>query len=97
MNTIGNEKVFEGMHNVTILVGFKYCVLDNDELKWHKLHKNSKERYLTLKEIYQQLKEKGYEGVIYVWIETPLGGTIYQCGNYEEGQWIKHGNTRGYA
>lgn len=75
----------EGIANKTI---------DNNTLKWHK---EFGEKYITLGEIYRQLLERGYTGIIYVWEETPLEGTIYQCSNYEQGQWKEHGKTKGYA
>ena len=88
-----------GVYDIKIILG--NGILDNNELEWHKrgdLYLGEvKERCLTLKEIYQQIKAKGHEEVIYVWEEGPLGGTIYICGNYNEGQWVEHGTTRGYA
>ena len=89
-----------GVYGIKIIVslGLQKRILDNNRLKWH-IRKGAgwEERYLTLKEIYRQLEAKGYSGVIYVWEEGPLKGTIYMCGNYRQGQWVKHGTTRGYA
>ena len=82
------------MYGIEIKIGDR--IINNDELKWH-THKG--EGYLTLQEIYEQIKAKGYDGVIYVWEEQPLEGTIYMCENYGEGEgeWVEHGTTRGYA
>ncbi len=66
-------------------------IINQDELLWHE------DSYLTLQEIYQQLKSNGYEGVFYVWIESAMRGTIYQCNNYKPGLWFVHGHTKGYA
>lgn len=84
---------------VTILIekGCKKIIFDKNKLKWHRHKEDRYEKHLTLKEIYLQLKAKGYKDIIYVWEETPLRGTIYMCGNYEEGQWVKHGVTRGFV
>ncbi len=45
------------------------------------------------------LKEVAYngDGVVTVILEAPLGGTIYQYGNYKDKYWVKHGTTKGYA
>ena len=55
--------------------------------------------YLTLREIYEQVKEwyPAKRPIITVFQEDPLSGTIYQCGNYEDGRWVNHGTTKGYA
>lgn len=95
---LNREIVHDGIcSNVTILLGDKNR-LDNSLLKWHKEGKDEfRDSYLSLQEIYEQIKAMGYQGVIYVWEDTPLEGRIYMCGNYEEGQWILHGKTSGYA
>lgn len=98
MENLNDISVSEGLHNVIILLDSKRRVLDNNELKWREVnYEGYGEREITLKEIYQQLKEKGYQGVIYVWEESPTNGIIYMCGNYRDGEWIKHGTTRGYV
>lgn len=66
--------------------------------------------HIKLKEIYEQVKEKyGHDikfgvmigGVfvpmITVFDESPMRSTIYQCGNYGEGCWVKLGEIQGYA
>lgn len=59
--------------------------------------------YITLDEIYQQFKKKtgcefpSLDSIITVVVERPLSGEIYQCGNYGDGVWVKHGTLRGYA
>jgi len=60
---------------------------------------------LTLKDIYEQVQsyydEKyGYKGscpVIMVIYESGLNGYIYECNNYNQGEWVLHGTTKGYA
>lgn len=53
---------------------------------------------LTLKEIYEQVKEM-FPGrpVITVFQETLLNGAIYQCGSCGDGKWVKFGTTKGRA
>jgi hypothetical protein len=63
--------------------------------------------YITLKEIYEQVKAmysrvncidgKTYTPIITVFDESPMRSTIYQCGNYGEGCWVKLGEIQGYA
>lgn len=64
--------------------------------------------HLTLQEIGDQVKalrleeelcsEEDRIGVIYVWVETPLEGHIYQTGNNSgDDSWVLYGTTRGYA
>lgn len=97
IDDINGEEIWEGLYAVTILVKcWTVSVLDNDMLSWHDGDDND-ERYLTLGEIYQQVKALGDHGTITVIYETPLSGTIYQCGNYAEGEWVIHGTTKGYA
>lgn len=63
-----------------------------DDLKWREV---DGEEILSLKEIYEQLKDKCR--MITVFVDSPLHGEIYQCGNYDDGLWVLHGNTKGYA
>jgi hypothetical protein len=96
MEDLNNIEISEGTYGATIIADKK--IINNNRLKWHnENYEEFGERYITLKEIYQQLAAQGIDGVIYVWQETPLSGTIYQCSNYEKGLWQKHGTTRGYA
>lgn len=63
--------------------------------------------YITLKEIYEQVKVmygrvsqidgKERTPIITVFDEAPMRSTIYQCGNYSEGCWVKLGEIQGYA
>ena len=55
--------------------------------------------WLRLKDISDQLKERTEPciGVIYVWVESPLYGAIYQYGNYCDDEWLLHAKTKGYA
>ena len=50
---------------------------------------------LTLEEIYDQLKDKA--SIITVFDQSALNCDIFQCGNYEDGKWVKMGNVIGYA
>ncbi len=50
--------------------------------------------YLSLKDISEQLKDT--YGIITVFVEEPLGGTVYQWGNYGD-EWWKIGDLDGYA
>lgn len=78
------------------------CELQNvtDKLRWRS---EDDQEYgyhaecLTLREIYEQLKEIYPHAIITVFQNSPLNGEIYQCGNYKDGQWIEHGTTKGYA
>ena len=70
-------------------------VVSNDLFNWH-----DPEQYggwLTLKEISDRLTQLGYQGVFYVWVDTPLSGTIYQFGNFLPRGWIEYGSTIGFA
>ena len=51
---------------------------------------------LTLSEISEQIRNLGFEGVIYVWEERSCVGMIYQFGNHGE-YWELHGKTNGYG
>lgn len=53
--------------------------------------------YLTLKEIYEQCKEKYPNELVYAIQNEPLKAKIYLCGNYAEGVWFEWGEGRGYA
>ena len=54
--------------------------------------------FLSLKEISDQLIEKGYKPTFYVWCETGLSGKIYRYGNdTDDAYWTEHGETNGYA
>lgn len=63
-----------------------------DDLEWREV---DGEEILSLKEIYEQLKGKCY--MITVFVDSPLHGEIYQCGNYGDGLWVEYGTTKGYA
>lgn len=63
--------------------------------------------YITLKEIYEQVKVmygrvSQFDGkertpMITVFDEGAMHSRIYQCGNYGEGCWVKLGEVQGYA
>ena len=70
------------------------------QLRWHREYCEPLICYLetlTLTEIYEQARELVGEKILTVFVDEPLKGTIYQCGNYKDGQWVKYGETRGYA
>ena len=72
--------------------------IDPDKLNWHKDDEDGE--YLTLQEIGDQVRalSGGIMHVLYVWVEGPLHGEIYQTGNYHGcDAWILHGKTNGYA
>lgn len=72
--------------------------IDPDKLDWHKDAEDVE--YLTLQEIGDQvyILSGGIMPVLYVWVEGPLRGEIYQTGNYPGcDDWILYGKTNGYA
>ena len=67
-----------------------------EKLEWHE--DEDADKYLTLQEIGEQVRSICDDPVIYVWVDTPLRGVIYQTGNYSGSDaWIEHGTTMGYA
>ncbi|QXJ59389.1 hypothetical protein J9537_00950 [Enterococcus raffinosus] len=50
---------------------------------------------ITLDDVYKCYKH--HEGLIYVFCDGGLRGTIYRCNNYEKGLWQKYATTQGYA
>lgn len=72
-----------------------------DSLAWRKVSVPEHGYYaecLTLREIYEQVSSShNVSPIITVFQDSPLSGEIYQCGNYEDGKWVKHGTTKGYA
>lgn len=93
------------------LGSFSSLVNISDELKYHvePLEEMGGEEtiYITLKEIYEQVKAMNnkmvcidgieYIPMITVFDEAPMRSTIYQCGNYGDGCWVKLGEIQGYA
>ena len=73
-------------------------VVPVDTLQWNDFRGRRDEEqhggWLTLEEISNQL---GNRGVIYVWVESPLHGAIYQFGNYNNSDWQLYCKTPGYA
>lgn len=103
---------FDSVSSTTVYKGgFSDLEKINDELSWKEDEETaeyiglSEMRYLSLNEIYNQVREiygHDYKGkirtpLITVIIDEPLRGTIYQCNNHSEGVWEKIGETRGYA
>lgn len=69
-----------------------------DMFSWN--HDDNLEEYLSLREIWEQAQKflGRRHPVLYVWVDSPLRGEIYQCGNCPENpHWILHGVTEGYA
>lgn len=93
-DTVNTAKVFLGF------VTSNEPILDiTEELLWHRTEEEGYEFiYLTLAEIYAETKVL-YDGSsnITVVYESPLDGVVYQCNNYEEGEWFKIGVLYGYA
>lgn len=103
---------FDTVDSATVyLGGFNDLRKINKELKWRldedaaKALSMPEVKYLTLSEVYEQVKEmygkdilgKTRVPLITVIIDEPLKGTIYMCSNHEEGIWEKVGETKGYA
>lgn len=86
------------MNNIRIIVD--NVIIDNYSLKWIIEKDNSineQHEFLTLGDIYKQCYCKYNCQIIYVWEESPLEGVIWMCGNYNDGEWVKQGTTRGFA
>ncbi len=72
------------------------CLVDIEDLTW--VDDGYGVGCLSLESIEHQLFNLGYRPVIYVWVETPLEGVIYEFGNYSTNfGWAIHGHTKGYA
>ena len=52
--------------------------------------------WLRLEDVSNQLSEKGHM-IIYVWVESPCYGVMYQFGNYDNKTWHLYCKTPGYA
>lgn len=52
---------------------------------------------LRLEEIYDQLKDKASIITVFNQSQSALNCDIFQCGNYDEGKWVKMGTVMGYA
>lgn len=90
MKDMGKVTIDMYGYDVKIIVNDR--IIDNSSLKWRETELGETE--LTLDEISKQLN---VEGVIYVWVEGGLKGTIYQYNNYCDGKWYEHGTTKGFA
>lgn len=89
--------IFDGMNSACIFTKNINSIetIPVEKLKWHEDEDDGK--YLTLQEIGEQVRSLCDDPVIYVWVDTPLEGVIYQTGNYQTDDWIEHGKTMGYA
>lgn len=96
-----NAKIYleHPINNLKILItmGEEIKNINTSQLSWK--NSNSDEgKYLTLKEISDQVFIMHERGVLYVWIENPSNGVIYQYGNHNDyPHWELHGKTKGYA
>lgn len=104
LNDVIIYRDFEGMTGIEMYEGgFMDLVPFNKELlEWHKDEELSEaERrdtyFLTLGEIAAQLRDKDYDKMVTIFVETPLEGSIYQMGNYRKYEWVKAGTLNGYA
>ena len=70
------------------------------DLFWHKEYVEGLEMEvgtLTLSEIWEYVKSSyNNQRIVTVFVDSTTHGDIYQCGNYEEGKWVKLGETQGY-
>ena len=74
------------------------------DLKWN-THEEKDENgrvyetmdFISLAEIAEQVKARGYDSTILVIAEDPMRGTIYRYGNYSDGEWCEVGWMCGYA
>lgn len=93
------------VNNVAVyLGGLDSLVNITDKLNWnieeYHLFEDMEFKTLTLAEIRDQTKElrkteSGY--LVTVFHIEPLGGMIYQLGNYGEDVWAEAGKLKGYA
>lgn len=95
MNGLNNLKIIEGENRIIVFVGSD--IIYHSILPWHPFDNSNNERYISLNEIYLSLLDKGITEKIYVWVEALNKGAIYLCNSYSEGEWVAHGNTRGYG
>lgn len=96
-DNIEETKIYaDGSNDITkIIVG--NTIIPHDTLSWHVLDDFYVYRWLTLREISDQLKDIYSDAVVYVWSDSPLYGKIYRYGNYIPHTWEKYGETRGYC
>ena len=72
-------------------------------LKWHTDDPSGfyeSGEYLSLQEIGEQVRKLygGHMLPLYVWVDSPMHGEIYQTGNYPgDDSWTLLGQTKGYA
>lgn len=84
MNKLSEVKISDdGVHNISIF-------LDRGEY-WQQVYVDLP---TTLGQIYKQFKN---EQMIYVIVDGYIGGVIYRCGNYGDGEWQKYATTMGMA
>ena len=72
----------------------------NNELSWHVEFSQGLGfaiRTLTLEEVFKQVYERYGSNLITIFVNGPMHGEIYQCNNYEDGEWVEYGSTIGYA
>ena len=91
LNDLEVCKFDKGGTTATYVYKGSFRNLEKADLSWREV---DEEEVLTLKEIYEQLKG---ERMITVFVDSPMHGEIYQCGNYGDGLWDELGTTKGYA
>lgn len=106
MNKISNDVVIyhhDGGMTCPYIFRFegveKLIPIPLDAFQWNELDEDVLGGYLTLAEVRSQvIAMLGYLPVLYAWVESPLSGEIYQCGNRRENtDWVTYGTTNGYA
>lgn len=89
------------VHSATVYTGHVDGLCNiTDCLHWHNEYVDAlymNVQSLTLSEIWEQVRKISNRRIVTVFVDGPLQGEIYQCGNHEEGKWEKIGETRGYA
>lgn len=94
-----NPSIFEDSSEVGVyLGGLSNLEWAGNNLLWNceKLKDGEPRYFLTLSEIYHQLEFLN-PTLITVFVNNPMYCTVYQCNNYERGEWVKLGVIRGYA
>lgn len=92
---------FDGVNSSAVYLGGVTRLKNvSEQLNWHEEKCEALYmvvEHLTLDEIYKQCREKFGLSIVTVFVDDPLKGVIYQCNNYENGKWVKYGETIGYS
>lgn len=77
--------------------GFAYIIYENTGKTICKVaHGDNTDTFLSLNDCLKLVNYDGF-GVCIVIFESWTSGTVYQYGNYNDGNWYKHGITYGFA